>query len=184
MGMVGKNGHRKAGRDNGIGSQGKNLLRVVLELSLSAGALLILIMTMCGTTEWTRPDDASPLVGTERSSGDWAPPRVARLTPGHAIVSDPPAIPGKREGAAMGASTSAASNNVWQVEGSAEQENERIRQVVMNSAQPAEKRDAAPLQGAKPAGGERASLPPVPGALWVLAAGILGLLGIHRKFLP
>jgi hypothetical protein len=181
--MVGKNGHRKAGRNNGIGSQGKNLLRLVLELSLSAGALLILIMTVCGTTEWTHPDETASRTGAERSSGEWTPPRVARLTPGHAIVSDPPALPGKPEGAAMSATNSAAPEKVWQ-EGNAEQENERIRQVVMNSAQFAEKKDAAPVQGVKPSGGERASLPTVPSALWVLAAGILGLLGIHRKFLP
>jgi hypothetical protein len=202
MEKVGTSGRTECGGRDGKPVPGReHAVKTALKGALAAGALLVLLVTMFSTTERLPLDDERIVPFGE----DVATSPVARMLPGHSIVAesletfgifkpvdDPqnnvsdegswPSTqglqwPGNRSGENL---FELVTSPTIAVEGSL-----GFKQVSLSSAESVERITRNPSRA-----DTRASTPverapvPISSAFWLLAAGILGLLGMRMKYFP
>jgi hypothetical protein len=207
MEKVGTTGRWVCGGRGGTHAPGRGLaLKIALHGSLATSALLLLLVTMFSTTERFPSNPSSPVESLAAPSIGMIPSsRVSRMMPGHSIVADSMVPVGKSGpvdislesvgGANIQAPLSwppaksirpGAGNGEGLFEYSLPQTDagraERVTKISMSTAEPVQPfAGLGEEKGGKPI---KRSPVPLPGGLWLLAFGILGLLGLRKKYLP
>jgi hypothetical protein len=208
MEKVGTTGRRVCGGRGGTHAPGRGLaLKIALHGSLATSALLLLLVTMFSTTERfpSKPSStteslAAPSIGMIPSS------RVSRMMPGHSIVADSMVPVGKSSPVDISLESAGRANiqaplswppakSIRSGAGNAEglfehsmpqidagQGAKGVTKISMRTAEPVQ-----PFAGRQEGKGGKPikrSPVPLPVGLWLLAFGILGLLGLRKKYLP
>ena len=201
MEKVGRTGH-SAGYGRGDGYSRGRVSSIVLHSATAAGALLILVLTMFSTTDRSRPDGPTGYLATP-GQVPFPSSRVALMLPGHSLVQEsagPMAslgvveLPsdGRSGGGEAGRKLPLSPEEMWPgakdladlADGTTSQGGDGadpLRQISIRSTPSVEQpAGSSPAKDERPVNREPI---PFPGALWVLATGILVLLSLRKKYL-